>query len=59
MKSLTEHLDNKSLQYTRAEVSPPSKVEINTKSQLPAGRIVVTTRTSGSIELRYAPKQPK
>ena len=59
MRILTEHADTKSLKYTNAQVAPPSKIEINTKSQLPAGRTVVTTKTSGSIELRYAPKQPK
>lgn len=59
MSSLTEHKDTRWLQYIRADLTPPLKTEINTKSQLQTGRTVVTTQTSGFITLRYAPKQPK
>lgn len=59
MSDLTEHKDTERLQYARADLTPPLKTEINTKSQLATGRTVVTTQISGSIALRYAPKQPK
>lgn len=59
MSSLTEHKDTERLQYARANLTHSHKTEIDTKSQLATGRTVVTSQTSGSIALRYAPKQPK
>lgn len=59
MKSLTEPQDTKSLQYKSAKVLPVEKADVNTKPQLLVGRTVATTKTSGFIALRYAPKQPK
>lgn len=60
MNKISTIINNKSLNYGKAELATQSSHRvISTTTSEFTGRTVITTKTSGTVDLRYAPKNPK
>jgi hypothetical protein len=60
MNKSSTNITNKSLNYTRADILTSSnQASMNTTVSEVTGRTVITTKTTGTVALRYAPKYPK